>query len=51
MNSITAIDPEARSTDLIAENIERLKSLFPEALVDGQIDLAVLRGCLQSLGM
>ena len=46
MNKITAIDPEARSTDLIAENIEHLKTLFPEALVDGRIDFAVLRQLL-----
>ena len=46
MNKITAIDPEARSTDLIAENIERLKTLFPEAIVDGRIDFAVLKQLL-----
>ena len=46
MNRITAIDPEARSTDLVVENIERLKSLFPEALIDGRINFDVLREVL-----
>ncbi len=46
MNKITANDPEARSTDLLAENIERLKSIFPETLVDGRIDFDALRQLL-----
>ena len=31
MKKLTADDPETRSADLVAENIERLKALFPEA--------------------
>lgn len=46
MNKITANDPEARSADLIAANIERLKSVFPEVLVDGRINFDVLRQLL-----
>ena len=46
LNKITANDPEARSADLVAENIERLKSLFPEAVTDGRINFEVLRQLL-----
>ena len=46
MNKITANDPEARSEDLVAENVERLKSVFPEALVEGRIDFEILRQLL-----
>ncbi|WP_209019433.1 site-specific DNA-methyltransferase [Chlorobaculum sp. 24CR] len=42
----TADDPEARSADLLAGNIEQLKSLFPEAFTEGKIDFEVLRQLL-----
>ena len=32
MEKIVANDPETRSKDVVAENIERLKILFPESL-------------------
>ena len=39
-------DPEARSEDLVAENIARLKVLFPDAFTEGGIDFDVLRQLL-----
>ena len=35
LKKLTATDPETRSADLIAENIDRLRSLFPELLTEG----------------
>ena len=46
MQPITADDPLARSADLIADNVEQLKSLFPEAVTEGKIDFDVLRQLL-----
>lgn len=48
MNKITAADPEARSKDIVAENIERLKDIFPEVFTEGKIDFDVLRQLLGS---
>lgn len=46
MQKITAKSPEASSTDIVAENVEQLKALFPEAVVEGKIDFAVLKQLL-----
>ena len=46
MRKIVPGDPETRSADVIDENIERLKSLFPEACTEGKIDFDVLRQIL-----
>jgi adenine-specific DNA-methyltransferase len=46
MKLIDADDPASRSADLVAENIERLKELFPEAFTEGQIDFDVLKQLL-----
>lgn len=46
MNKMTAADPETRSEDIVAENIEQLKTLFPEAFSEGKIDFDVLRQLL-----
>ena len=46
MKKLTAADPETRSADMVAENIERLNVLFPEAIVEGRIDFDVLRQLL-----
>lgn len=46
MRKLTADDPESKSVDLIAENIERLKDLFPEAFTEGKIDFEVLKQLL-----
>ena len=39
-------DPETKSADIVAENIERLKALFPEAFSEGKIDFEVLKQLL-----
>ena len=46
MRKIEAGDPESRSADIVAGNIERLKALFPEAFADGRIDFEVLKQLL-----
>jgi len=46
MQKITGDAPEARSADLVAENVERLKSLFPEVFTEGKIDFHVLKQLL-----
>ena len=46
MKKITANDPETRSADVIAENLEHLKALFPEAFTEGKVDFAVLKQLL-----
>ena len=46
MKKITATDPLARSADLVADNVERLRSLFPDAFTEGKIDFDVLRQLL-----
>jgi len=39
-------DPKARSLDIIAENIDQLKTLFPEVFFEGKIDFDVLKQLL-----
>ncbi len=46
MEKIAAGDPESRSADVLAENLDRLKALFPEALSEGKVDFEVLRQLL-----
>jgi len=46
MQKLTHQDPEARSADIVADNIRQLKELFPEAVTEGKIDFAVLRQLL-----
>ncbi|MDE2752216.1 MAG: site-specific DNA-methyltransferase [Gemmatimonadota bacterium] len=46
MKKIALNDPETRSADLVGENIEQLKALFPEAVTEGRIDLDVLKQLL-----
>ena len=46
MKKITANDPETCSSDVIDENIERLKALFPEVFTEGKIDFEVLKSLL-----
>ena len=38
--------PETQSADVVAENLGRLRALFPEAFVEGKIDFDVLRQLL-----
>lgn len=46
MKKLDAGDPETESRDLVADNIEQLKQLFPEAFTEGKIDFDVLRQLL-----
>jgi len=46
MKTITLHDPESKSADVVAANIEQLKSLFPEAFTEGKLDFEVLKGLL-----
>ena len=46
MRKITATDPEAGSADLVAENIDHQKEMFPEALTEGKVDFEVLKQLL-----
>lgn len=46
MKKLTDQDPETKSPDPFAENIEHLKVLFPEAFTEGKIDFEVLKQVL-----
>ena len=46
MKPYTSDDPETKSADVVAGNIEQLKVLFPEAFTEGKIDFDVLRQLL-----
>ena len=46
MQKLIANDPETCSADIVAENIEHLKSLFPEVFTEGKIDFEVLKSLL-----
>ena len=46
MDKIVAGDPETRSAYIVAENLEHLKALFPEAFTEGKIDFEVLKQLL-----
>ena len=46
MEKIVTGDADTRSADVIAENLEQLKALFPEAFTEGKVDLQVLRQLL-----
>ena len=46
MQKITAADPEAKSADVVAENIQQLKTIFPEAITEGKLDFDVLKQLL-----
>ena len=48
MEKFTTEDPETRSADVIAENVDQIKALFPEAVTEGNIDFDVLRQLLGS---
>lgn len=41
MQKIEALSPEAQSADLIADNIAKLKALFPELLIEGASGMEV----------
>jgi adenine-specific DNA-methyltransferase len=46
MKPITVEDPETKSPDLTAANVEQLKSIFPEIVTEGRIDFDVLKQLL-----
>lgn len=46
MKPITADDPQSHSADLVADNIDRLKAIFPEAFTEGKVDFDVLKQLL-----
>ena len=46
MKKIILNEPETRSADVVAENLEHLKVLFPEAFTEGKVDFEVLRQLL-----
>lgn len=46
INRVTSDHPESKSLDVVTHNIEQLKRLFPEVVVDGKIDFDVLRQIL-----
>ena len=46
MKKITAGDSASRSPDLIAENLEQMKALFPDAFTEGRVDFEVLKQLL-----
>jgi len=49
MKKITANDPETKSPDIVKENIERLKTLFPELVTEGPNGAAVNVDVLKQL--
>ncbi len=46
MRTIDAGDPESRSPDLAADNLERMRGIFPQAFGEGGIDFSILRQLL-----
>jgi adenine-specific DNA-methyltransferase len=48
MKKLTNQDPETKSLDLVAGNIDQLKTIFPEAFTEGRIDFEVLKQLLGS---
>ncbi len=49
MKKLTAADPETKSPDLVDENLERLKVLFPELVTEGPDGAAVNVDVLKTL--
>lgn len=49
MQKLTATDPETKSPDFVAENIARLRALFPELLTEGKEGVAVNLDVLKQL--
>ncbi|MEG0794900.1 MAG: site-specific DNA-methyltransferase [Odoribacter sp.] len=46
MEKITLPQPESRSADLVNENVEQLKQIFPEVIKEGRVDLEALHDLL-----
>ena len=48
MKKIEKDDPETKSPDIVAQNIDQLRLIFPEAFTEGKIDFDVLKQLLGS---
>ena len=46
MEKLESGHPETQSKDIVAENLDRLRELFPEAFTEGKVDFDVLRELL-----
>ena len=46
MKKLTAEDMETKSPDVVSDNIEHLKAIFPEAFTEGKVDFDVLKQLL-----
>jgi adenine-specific DNA-methyltransferase len=46
MNIIEANDPAAQSADIVADNLSKLQSMFPEAFAEGKVQFETLRQLL-----
>ncbi len=49
MKKLTPDDPETHSADVVADNVERLRELFPEAFTEGRLDFEVLKQLLSGV--
>ena len=49
MTNLTLTDPETRSADIVTENVEQLKALFPELIAEGPNSIAVNVDVLKQL--
>ena len=48
MQKITVNEPESRSADIVAQNLDQLKALFPEVFIEEKVDFEVLKQLLGS---
>lgn len=46
MKKITVGDPESQSVDQVAQNLDQLKALYPEAFTEGKVDFEILKQLL-----
>lgn len=46
MKKLNLNDPQTQSTDIVAQNLEELKKLFPDVFAEGKIDFEVLKQLL-----
>jgi adenine-specific DNA-methyltransferase len=49
MKKLTAEDAETKTPDVVAENVEQLKTIFPEAFTEEKVDFEVLKQLLGGL--
>ena len=46
MQRITVHDPESRSTDVVAQNLDQLRALFPEVFIEEKVNFQLLKQLL-----